>query len=114
MSLDVGSFVTRPAEKLLQARSVAIVGASPKGRWPSFIFNNLKQGQYKGNIYLINPNYQSVWDHPCHPSLKALPETPEHILVLVSTRAVFDTLEEAAALGTKAATIYSSGFGEGE
>lgn len=114
MSLDAGGFVTRPAERLLQARSVAMVGASPKGRWPSFIFNNLKQGKYKGNIYLINPNYQEVWDHPCYPSLKALPEAPEHVLVLVPTRAVFDTLEEAAALGTKAATIYSSGFGEGE
>ena len=114
MSLDAGGFIARPAERLLQARSVAMVGASPKGRWPSFIFNNLKQGKYKGSIYLINPNYQEVWDYPCYPSLKALPEAPEHVLVLVPTRAVFDTLEEAAALGTKAATIYSSGFGEGE
>jgi acetyltransferase len=114
MSLDAGGFITGPAARLLQARSVAMVGASPKGRWPSFIFNNLKQGKYKGNIYLINPNYHEVWDYPCYPSLKALPEAPEHVLVLVPTRAVFDTLEEAAALGTKAATIYSSGFGEGE
>ncbi len=114
MSLDAGSFIKRPAERLLQARSVAIVGASPKGRWPNFIFNNLRQGNYKGNLYLINPNYQEIWNHPCYPSLKALPEPPEHILVLVPTRAVFDTLEEASALGTKAATIYSSGFGEGD
>jgi acetyltransferase len=104
----------RPAENLLRARSVAMVGASAKGRWPNFIYNNLRQGNYKGNVYLINPNYKELWDQPCYPGLKDLPEAPEHILVLVPTRAVFATLEEAAAMGTKAATIYSSGFGEGE
>ena len=108
------TFLTRPAEVLLKARSVAMVGASAKGRWPTLIFRNLNEGGYQGKIYLINPNYTELWDHPCYPSLKALPEAPEHILVLVPTRAVFATLEEAAALGTKAATIYSSGFGEGD
>src|ERR1051325_2559567 len=34
--------------------------------------------------------------------------------MLIPTRAVLGTLEEAARLGTKAATIYSAGFGEGE
>ncbi|HWP57717.1 MAG TPA: acetate--CoA ligase family protein [Candidatus Acidoferrales bacterium] len=107
-------FVTRPAAALLKARSVAMIGASPKGRWPALIFRNLKEGRYPGNIYLVNPNYKELWEQPCYPNLKALPEPPEHILVLVPTRAVMGTLEEAAALGTKAATIYSSGFGEGE
>ena len=34
--------------------------------------------------------------------------------MLIPTRAVLGTIEEAAKLGTKAATIYSAGFGEGE
>ncbi len=102
-----------PAADLLHARSLAMVGASPKGNWPSLLFHGLKQANFSGNVFLINPNYQELWDAPCYPSLEALPEAPEHLLMLVPTRAVIPTLRQAAPLGVKAATIYSAGFGEG-
>ncbi|MEK6601227.1 MAG: acetate--CoA ligase family protein, partial [Candidatus Binatota bacterium] len=104
----------RPVEQLLHARSVAIVGASPKGRWPTLIFRNLKKGGYGGKIYLVNPNYAELWEERCYPNLAALPEAPEHLLLLIPTQAVLRTLEEASKLGSKAATVYSAGFGEGD
>jgi acetate---CoA ligase (ADP-forming) len=103
----------RPAENLLHAKTLAIVGASPKGNWPNLLFHNLQRAEFPGNVYLINPNYQEIWDAPCYPDLKALPEPADHLLMLVPTRAVIATLEAAVPLGTKAATIYSAGFGEG-
>jgi acyl-CoA synthetase (NDP forming) len=106
-------FTRKPVENLLRARSVAIVGASPKGRWPMGIFRNLKKF-YSGKVFLINPNYQEIGDAPCYPNLAALPEVPEELLILIPTRAVLGTLEEAAKLGSKAATIYTAGFGEGD
>ena len=108
------TFRRKPVENLLSARSVAIVGASTKGRWPSGIYRNLKAAKFPGNIYLINPNYTEIFDDKCYPNIAALPEVPEHLLMLIPTRAVLSTIEEAAKLGTKAATIYSAGFGEGE
>ncbi len=107
------SFQRRPVENLLSAKSVAIVGASPKGRWPMGIYRNLKKA-YRGEVFLINPNYQEIEKNPCYPSLAALPEVPEELLILIPTRAVLGTLEEAAKLGTKSATIYTAGFGEGD
>jgi acetyltransferase len=104
----------RPVGSLLHARSVAIVGASPKGRWPTLIFRNLKNGGYHGKIYLVNPNYSELWEEPCYPDLDALPEPAEHLLLLIPTKAVLRTLEKGSALGAKAATIYSAGFGEGD
>ncbi len=104
----------RPVEQLLHARSVAIVGASPKGRWPTLIFGNLKKGGYGGKIYLVNPNYPELWEERCYPNLAALPEAPEQLLLLVPTHVVLRTLEEGSKLGSKAATIYSAGFGEGD
>ena len=104
----------RPVEHLLQARSVAMVGASPKGRWPTLIFQNLKNSGFQGKVYLVNPNYQEIWDERCYPNLAALPEPAEHLLLLVPTQVVLRTLEEGARLGSRAATIYSAGFGEGE
>jgi acetyltransferase len=108
------TFKRKPVENLLSARSVAIVGASTKGRWPLGIYRNLKAAKFPGNIYLINPNYTEIFDDKCYPNLAALPEAPEHLLMLIPTRAVLGTIEEAAKLGTKAATIYSAGFGEGD
>jgi len=106
-------FARQPVEHLLGAKSVAIVGASPKGRWPMGIFRNLKKA-YSGKVFLINPNYQEIEGAPCYPNLAALPEVPEELLVLIPTRAVLGVLEEAAKLGAKSATIYTAGFGEGD
>jgi acyl-CoA synthetase (NDP forming) len=110
---EIESFQRKPVENLLSARSAAIIGASPKGRWPMGIYRNLKKA-YSGKIFLVNPNYKEIAEDPCYPNLAALPEVPEHLLMLIPTRAVLGTLEEAAKLGTKAATIYSAGFGEGD
>src|SRR5512143_1570436 len=95
-------FTRKPVENLLRARSVAIVGASPKGRWPMGIFRNLKKA-YGGKVFLINPNYQEICDASCYPNLAALPEIPEELLILIPTRAVLGTLEEADKHGSKAA-----------
>lgn len=112
MEKHVGNL--RPAENLLRARSVAIMGATPKGGWPPLVFQNLKRGGYQGKIFLVNPNYTELWEERCYPNLAALPEAPEHLLLLVPTRAVVQILEEGSRLGSKAATIYSAGFGEGD
>lgn len=103
----------RPAEHLLKAKTLAIVGASPKGNWPNLLYQNLKRAEFPGGVYLINPNYEELWETRCYPNLGALPERVEHLLMLVPSRAVIPTLKEAAPLGVRAATVYSSGFGEG-
>jgi acetyltransferase len=108
------TFTAKPVGNLLRAKSVAIVGASQKGAWPQGIYRNLKGAKFPGGVYLINPNYQELYGDKCYPSLAALPEVPEELLVLIPTRAVIGVLEEAANLGTKAATIYTAGFGEGD
>lgn len=104
----------RAVEQLLRVHSVAIVGASPKGRWPTLIFQNLKKNGYRGKVYLVNPNYSELWEERCYPNLAALPEPPEHLLLLIPTQAVLRSLEEGSRLGSKAATVYSAGFGEGD
>jgi len=110
----MATFRAKPVENLLRAKSVAIVGASQKGAWPQGIYRNLKGAKYPGGVYLINPNYGELFGDKCYPNLAALPEVPDKLLVLIPTRAVLGVLEEAAKLGTKSATIYTAGFGEGD
>jgi acetyltransferase len=114
MSANTQTFQRKPVENLLAAKSVAIVGASPKGAWPLGIHRNLKAAKYPGGVYLINPNYNELFGERCYPNLAALPEVPEELLILIPTRAVLGVLEEAANLGTKSATVYTAGFGEGD
>ena len=47
----------RSAVSTLQAKSLAIVGASERARWPSEIFKNLREFGYPGRIVLINPEF---------------------------------------------------------
>ncbi|MBI2371243.1 MAG: CoA-binding protein, partial [Deltaproteobacteria bacterium] len=103
----------RPADTLLRACSVAIVGASPQGAWPTTIFTNLRSAGYPGRVFLVNPRYGELWGQPCYPSLSALPEPAELLLLLLPTRLTVSALEEGAARGARAAIIYSTGFGEG-
>ena len=50
----------RSAVTTLQAKSLAIVGASERARWPSEIFRNLREFGYSGRIALVNPRQKEV------------------------------------------------------
>jgi acetyltransferase len=110
----MSTFTRKPVENLLCAKSVAIIGASQRGAWPAGIYRNLKSAKYPGGVYLVNPNYKELYGDTCYPNLAALPEVPDELLILIPTRAVLGVLEEAAKLGTRSATIYTAGFGEGD
>ena len=73
----------RQAASTLQAKSLAIVGASERARWPSEIYRNLREFGYPGRIALINPRQTQVFGERCFPSLRELPEPVDHALVIV-------------------------------
>ena len=104
----------RTVETVLSPKSVAIVGASERGRWPQDIFNASVQGGYSGDIFLINPRQAEVYGRKAYPSLKDLPKVPDHAIVIVPGSAVPGVLEDAAAAGVKSATVYAGAVGDGE
>ena len=97
---------------LLAPRSIAIVGASASNPYASRLIENLGNGGFDGRVYLINPRQASVGGLPCHPSIEALPETPDLAILVVPQRAVLDVLETCGRRGIPAALIISAGFGE--
>src|SRR5436189_3195325 len=104
----------RSAVSTLQAKSLVIVGASERARWPSEIFKNLREFGYGGRIELVNPRQTEVFGQRCFPSLRALPEPVDHALVIVPAAAVPDVLTDAEETGVKSATVYASMMGDGE
>jgi acetyltransferase len=63
---------------LLQPRSIALIGASPRpGSVGLITARNLAKGGFEGPIRLVNPKHAAIDGHPCFPSVAALPETPD-------------------------------------
>jgi acetate---CoA ligase (ADP-forming) len=103
----------RKVAALTAPRNVVLVGASDRaGGWAARVWRNLHRYEFPGPVYLINPRRTEIWDHPCYPDFKSLPEPPDHMVVLVPAAGVIDSLKAGAAAGARSATVFSSGFGE--
>jgi acetate---CoA ligase (ADP-forming) len=109
---DKGLF--RSAVSTLQAKSLAIVGASERARWPSDIYRSLRDFGYPGRITFVNPRQTEVFGQRCYASLRDLPEPVDHALVIVPGAAVPGVLTDAEETGVSSATVYSAMMGDGE
>lgn len=100
-------------QALMNPRSIAVIGASQRGNRGSRVLANLRQAGFAGRVAAINPNYASVEGFPCFPSVGAVGETIDCVVVAIPAARVPTALEEAYAAGTRGAVVLSSGFGEG-
>jgi acetyl coenzyme A synthetase (ADP forming)-like protein len=96
-----------------QPSSVAIVGASRNpdnigGR----ILSAILRAGFKGSVYPVNPNATSVAKLEAYPSLRALSESPDLVVVVVPAAAVDGVIDDCAAIGARAVIVISAGFGE--
>jgi acetyltransferase len=103
----------RKVAALTAPRNVVLVGASERpASWAARVWQNLQRHGFPGPAYPINPNRAEIFGHKCYPDLRALPEPPDHLIVLVPAAGVVPVLREAAAMGARSATVFSAGFGE--
>jgi acetate---CoA ligase (ADP-forming) len=98
---------------LLDPRSIAVVGASPRPGTGSRVIGNLRDAGFAGAIYAVNPRYQDVLGYQCFAEVGALPAGVDCLVVAVAAEAACGVLEAAQAHGIPAAIVLSAGFGEG-
>src|SRR5437773_1874201 len=91
-----------------------MVGASERGQWQRLMYSNLRDYNYPGRVFLVNPRQQEVYGQRCFPSLRELPEPVEHAMVIVPAMGVADVLTDADAAGLKSATVYAAAMGDGQ
>src|SRR5262245_8272641 len=103
----------RSPKSVLQAKSIAIVGASERAPWARIIYRNLRDFGYPGRLTLVNPRQKEVFGEPCVPSLREAPEPIEHAMVIRPAVGVAGVLEDAESAGVTTATIYSAAMGDG-
>ena len=85
---------------LVLPRSLAVVGASPRN--PAAVETVVRSGV---KAWGVNPNHDEVAGLHCYPSVAALPEVPEAVLLMVNHERVEDAFEEAASAGVRAFVI---------
>ena len=112
--MGADDIVFRSPASVLQASSVALVGASERGKWPRLIFDNLRSFGYAGRVFLVNPRQAQVYGERCFPSLRELPEPVDHAIMIVPAAGVAAVLADAQAAGLKSATVYAGAVGDGE
>ncbi|MDF2463348.1 MAG: pimeloyl-CoA synthetase-like protein [Ramlibacter sp.] len=99
--------------RLLQPRSVAVIGASADptktaGRPVAYLMKHA----FGGKIYPVNPKVDTIAGLKCYPDVSSLPETPDVAIVLLGAERAHLAVRELAARGTAAAIVLASGYTE--
>ena len=98
-----------PLAAMLEARSVALVGASARpGSFGERLLVQLLQGGFEGAVHPVNPRYREVLGLPCHRSLAEAPGPVDLAVLGVPNAALEGQLAAAAAGGIPAAVIFAS------
>ncbi len=98
---------------LYAPRSVAIVGASPRGDLATTIRDNITRLGGEARCYFVNPRYETIDGTPCAPDLAALPEVPDTVVLAVNPLRAAGFTRQAAEAGVPAVVIPGGGVVEG-
>jgi acetate---CoA ligase (ADP-forming) len=100
-------------EHVLNATSVAVVGASKKEtkRGYQAIKTLLNQG-FEGQIYPVNPKEKSVLGFPCYGKVSEIEGPVEMVLITTPAKTIPKILEDCGKKGVSGAVIIAGGFGE--
>jgi acetate---CoA ligase (ADP-forming) len=103
--------VTASTQAMLEARSVALVGASARpGSLGARMIEEVTRSPSRPRTYLVNPRYADIGGVPCLPGLDALPEPVDLALLAVPDSALEAQLVTAAEHHTRSAVIFGSAY----
>lgn len=108
---------TKALNAFFNPSSVAIIGATKRTEkagqviFKNFVENKRRQ-VFKGQIYAVNPNENSILGIKSYPTLTKIKEDIELIVVVVPANVVPQIMKDAAEKKVKVAAIITAGFGE--
>ncbi len=104
--------MTHPLDPILKPASVAVIGASDTpgriGGRPVFAMKDT----FKGNLYAVNPNRETIQGLPAYRSIQDVPEPVDCAVIAVPAAQAVQTLRDCVACGVKGAVMFTSGFAE--
>ncbi len=85
---------------LSSAKTIAVVGASPKPWRDSGSIAQFLAGK-KYTVYPVNPKYEEVLGMKCYPDLKSIPEKIDIVDIFRNSNEVEPVVDDAIAVGAK-------------
>lgn len=97
-------------ETFFTPQSVAVVGASATpGKVGNSVLDSIAKHDYKGKVYPINPKAEEILGLKCYPSLDAIPDQVDLVVVCVDLSVTPPVLESCAKKGIHNVVIVSGG-----
>ena len=94
---------------MLEARTVALVGASPRpGTFGQRMVDEVTRSPSRPTVYLVNPRYAEIAGRRCVPSLADIPGPVDLVLLAVPDAALEEQLTLAARRGDRSAVIFGN------
>jgi acyl-CoA synthetase (NDP forming) len=99
---------------MLDARSIAVVGASPRpDSFGARMVAEVLRGAQGRRIALVNPRYDVIAGQPVVPDVQALDFAPDLVLLGVPDDALAEQLARAADRGARSAVVFGSAHSNG-
>ncbi|WP_095115453.1 acetate--CoA ligase family protein [Pseudomonas sp. Irchel 3F3] len=95
-------------KRLLAPRHLAFVG----GRSMARALKRCAEGGFGGELWLINPQHESLEGIPCVAHVADLPYAPDAVFIATNRELTLQCVAELAARGAGGAICYASGFAE--
>jgi acyl-CoA synthetase (NDP forming) len=96
-------------QRLLNPRTIAIVGASERtSSLAAITHRQLLDCGFDGDIFAVNPNYQSILGQTCYASLWQLPRVPDLVIYAISGLPLEQSFTEALALQVGGILVYAA------
>ncbi|WP_406276654.1 GNAT family N-acetyltransferase [Nocardia sp. NBC_00881] len=100
-------------QRIFYSRTVAVVGAGRgSDNLGRAVVKNLVTHGFPGRVYAVNPNASAVMGLPTHPTVRAIGEPIDLVVVAVEAGLVPEILRDCAAASVAAVVVMSAGFGE--
>src|SRR5262252_1801549 len=101
-------------DQLFAPRSIAVVGGSPRATSPGrAVIANLQAAGFEGPLAVVNPRYPEIEGIRTVPSLMALQQAPDLVVIAAPATELPTIVAEAGEKGTPSAIIITAGLGHG-
>lgn len=81
--------------ELFNPEGIAIVGASSNPSKAGYVaLRNMKEKEFPGKVYPINPNEKEILGFKCYPTLSSIEGKVDLVVLIMPSRLIYDIMDD--------------------